>query len=123
MCHGVQTEVRLRGIVTIRGTMPQARKAMLYTFKSDATGNLIMNGARGDQLLGIIGKPPAPSGIVPVVALPQAIQSLEEAVAAAEARPAGTIDDEEVTLRQRAWPLVDMLRRAQQAQVPVVWGV
>jgi hypothetical protein len=28
-----------------------------------------------------------------------------------------------VALRQRLWPMIDMLRRAQQADEPVVWGV
>ena len=28
-----------------------------------------------------------------------------------------------VSLRQRLWPMIDMLRRAHQADEPVVWGV
>jgi Domain of unknown function (DUF1840) len=37
--------------------------------------------------------------------------------AADTARPAG------ITVRQRVWPMVEMLRRAHAAKTPVVWGV
>lgn len=98
---------------------------MLYTFKSGATGTLIMSAERADHLLEIIGKPPAPRGIVAAEALPAAIAAIQQAVAADEAdRPARTEADEGlVTLRQRAWPLVEMFKQAQQAHVAVVWGV
>ena len=100
---------------------------MLYRFKSGATGDVIMTESRGDQLLDIIGKVPTPTGIVAAAALPAAIQALEQAVAAEEAAtaatPATSADEDNVTLRQRAWPLVDMFRRSQQANVAVVWGV
>jgi Domain of unknown function (DUF1840) len=97
---------------------------MLYRFKSGATGDVIMTASRGDQLLDIIGKAPTPKGIVAAAALPAAIQALEQAVAAEEASATDTASEEDkVTLRQRAWPLVDMFRRAQQANVAVVWGV
>jgi Domain of unknown function (DUF1840) len=95
---------------------------MLYTFKSGATGDLLMTGPLGDQMLGLIGREPAARGIVPPAALPAAIQALEQAVAAEE----GSTDVPEhdaISLRQRAWPLVEMFKRAQQAQVAVVWGV
>lgn len=95
---------------------------MLYKFKSGATGDLIMTGSRGDQMLTIIGKPIADRGIVAPAALPAAILALEQAVAVEEASASPPAHDE-VTLRQRAWPLVDMFRRAHQAQVAVVWGV
>ncbi len=32
-------------------------------------------------------------------------------------------DEDEVSLRQRAWPVVEMLKRALAADTPVVWGV
>jgi hypothetical protein len=31
--------------------------------------------------------------------------------------------DETVTLRQRAWPLVEMMKRAQLEKANIVWGV
>lgn len=97
---------------------------MLYRFKSGATGDVLMTASRGDQLLDIIGKAAAPKGIVAAAALPTAIQALERAMAAEEAATVVSPPEEDkVSLRQRAWPLVDMFRRAQQANVAVVWGV
>lgn len=95
---------------------------MLYKFKSDATGDVIMTGDRGAQLLSIIGREATSQGIVPVAALPAAILALEQAAAAEEAA-VGEPDRERVALRQRAWPLVQMFKYSQRAEVAVVWGV
>ena len=54
---------------------------MLYVFRSKAAADLIMLEAVGDQLLRILGRAPAPSGIIETAALPAAIQALEAAVA------------------------------------------
>jgi len=110
---------------------------MIYKFRSKATGDLVMMGPVGDQMLRIIGKEPAAQGIVPAAALPAAIAALEQAVAADEAARGGgrTVDrgdeDDEggpgggdkVSLRARAWPLVEMMRRALREDADVVWGV
>ena len=37
---------------------------MIYKFKSKAAGDVIMMGANGDQVLRVIGKTPAPKGII-----------------------------------------------------------
>jgi Domain of unknown function (DUF1840) len=99
-----------------------AKEAMLYKFRSIATGEVIMTGVRGDQLLHIIGKPPSAKGIVAPEELPAAIRALERAVTADDASIDEPLNDR-VSLRQRAWPLVDMFKRAQAAQTAVVWGV
>jgi len=111
---------------------------MIYKFKSRATGDLVMMGPVGDQMLRIIGKDPAPQGILPAASLPAAIAALEQAVAADEAargrepdgHDPGGDDDEgraadghKVSLRARAWPLVEMMRRAQRENADIVWGV
>jgi hypothetical protein len=106
---------------------------MIYKFKSKSTGDLIMLGPVGDQMLRIIGKEPAAQGIVAAAALPAAIAALEQAVAADEAARRGDSENAEddrpggggdkVSLRQRAWPLVEMMRRAQREQADIVWGV
>jgi Domain of unknown function (DUF1840) len=101
---------------------------MIYKFKSKATGDLIMLGPDGDQVMRLIGREPQPKGIIEAAAMPAVVRALEAAVAA-EAAPAA--DDEaddgrgarKVSLRQRVWPLVEMLRRAHAADEPVVWGV
>ena len=104
----------------------------MYRFKSKADGDLIMMAPVGDQLLRIIGRDPAPKGIIEVAALPQAIAALEQAIAAAElarvdARKADD-DDEEgganaIGLQQRAWPLLEMMRRSLAERADIVWGV
>jgi len=103
---------------------------MLYKFRSKAAGDLIMLGPTGDQMLRIIGKEPAPKGIIEPQAMPAAIAALEKAVAddeavRAQAESEGATPRREgsVSLRQRAWPLVEMLRRAQAADKEIVWGV
>jgi cyclopropane-fatty-acyl-phospholipid synthase len=53
---------------------------MLYKFKSKATADLIMLEANGKQILRIIGKEPAPKGIVEVAEMPEAIEALRRAV-------------------------------------------
>lgn len=107
---------------------------MIYKFKSKASGDVIMMGPNGDEVLRVIGKSPAPKGIIEPAAMPAAIQAIEQAVAADEAqrkqaeaeaavegRKLSTRDG--VSLRQRAWPLVDMMKRAHAADEEIVWGV
>lgn len=104
----------------------------MYRFKSKADGDLIMMAPVGDQLLRIIGREPAPKGIIETAALPQAIAALEQAVAAVEpakvdARGADDGDDADaakaIGLRQRAWPLLEMMRRSLAERADIVWGV
>lgn len=107
---------------------------MIYKFKSKAAGDIIMMGPSGDQVLRIIGKAPAPQGIIEPGAMPAAIAAVEQAVVAdeqareqaeAEARAEGRKlpPREAVSLRQRAWPLVEMMKRAHAADQEIVWGV
>ena len=110
---------------------------MLYKFKSKVTGDLIMLEPNGRQILQLIGKGDATSlvkGILLPPEMPAAITALERAVAEdeavqqqrlQEARAAGEKPPrlETVSLRQRAVPFIDMLRRCHQADEEVVWGV
>lgn len=107
---------------------------MIYRFKSKAAGDLIMMGPAGDSVLRIIGKEPAANGIVEARALPAAIGAIEQAVAAEEAarqqqKSADAPDDrtaasgDNVSLRQRVWPLLEMMRRSQAEDADIVWGV
>ncbi len=109
---------------------------MLYKFKSRATADLIMLDAQGQRLLRIVGKDPAAQGIVTVAQIPAAIAAIEAAIEADEREPevqeaAEEVDaDQEddardgghVTLRQRATPFLDMLRRSAAENADVVWG-
>jgi hypothetical protein len=104
----------------------------MYRFKSKADGDLIMMAPVGDQILRILGREPAATGIIEVAALPDAIRALEEAIAAAElarrdVRRSEDDDDESgaeaVGLAQRAWPMLEMMRRSLAEHADIVWGV
>ncbi len=103
----------------------------MYRFKSKADGDLIMMAPVGDQILRTIGREPTAKGIIEVAALPQAIAALEEAIAAAElarsdARKVDADDDRvanAIGLQQRAWPLLEMMRRSLAEHADIVWGV
>jgi Domain of unknown function (DUF1840) len=102
---------------------------MLYKFKSKAAGDVIMLGPNGDQVLRLVGREPAAQGIFEVAHMPQLIAALESAVAADDAARKQAADEGDaagkgdgVSLRQRVWPLVEMLRRCQSAREPIVWG-
>lgn len=107
---------------------------MLYRFQSKADSDLIMNQGPAERILSIIGKQPGPQGIIEAAEIPAAIAKLEAAVAAEEAarkaaQQAAAADGQAASaaqpigLSQRAWPFIQMLKRCQQADVPVVWGV
>ena len=99
---------------------------MIYKFKSPASGDLIMLGPQGDQLLRLLGREPSSKGIIEAAVMPQVLQSLQSAIDAAEQTPPMEADDapaQSVGLRQRLWPMIEMLRRCHAAQEPVVWGV
>ncbi|RYG11491.1 MAG: DUF1840 domain-containing protein [Burkholderiales bacterium] len=107
---------------------------MLYKFKSKATGDLIMLEPNGRRVLEIIGKDTGATGIILVAEMPAAISALEAAIASEEAdrKPgpdhaadaqSGQARADAVSLRQRAVPFLDMLRRAQSAGHEIVWGV
>ena len=99
---------------------------MMYKFKSKATGDLIMTQPVGDRVLSLIGKAVTPQGIIEVDQLPAAMGALEAAVAA-ESPKAGDDDDggpkgDRVSLRQRVWPMVEMMKRAAAEKQPITWG-
>ncbi|HQZ32549.1 MAG TPA: DUF1840 domain-containing protein [Arenimonas sp.] len=108
---------------------------MLYKFKSKAAADLIMTEPVGDRLLRLIGREPAPQGILLVADMPAALDALHAAIEADEAirRAAAESDDgavqaeaagrDRISLRQRAWPFVEMVKRAQAGRADIVWGV
>ncbi|TFZ06547.1 DUF1840 domain-containing protein [Ramlibacter henchirensis] len=107
---------------------------MLYKFKSKAAGDLIMLEPNGRRVLEIIGKDPGPKGIIEPSQMPGAVAALEAAIAREEADQQAAIDEakakgqvppkfDAVSLRQRALPFMDMLRRCEKAGKEIVWGV
>ncbi len=107
---------------------------MIYKFKSKAAGDLIMLGPNGDAMLRALGREPAPQGIIEPAAMAAAIAALERAIRddeaaheqaerEAQARGEKLAPREAVALRQRLWPMIEMLRRAGAGDEPIVWGV
>lgn len=104
---------------------------MLYEFKSKATGTVVMTGAVAERLLAVVGKEAAPKGIFTVEQMPDAIAALQAAIEREKAEGPGGDEVEaatpggprSVTLAQRAWPLIDMLKDAHRAGQPITWGV
>jgi hypothetical protein len=107
---------------------------MLYKFKSKAAGDLIMLEPNGRRVLEIIGKDAQPQGIILPEQMPSAITALEGAVEQEEADQKAMVDEakakgeapprsDAVSLRQRAVPFLDMLRRCEKAGQEIVWGV
>ncbi len=107
---------------------------MLYKFKSKAAGDVIMLEPHGRRLLGVIGKDPGPTGIILPAEMPAALQALEQAIADDEARQRAEAEEakargqeppraEAVSLRQRAVPLMEMMRRCARADREITWGV
>jgi len=108
---------------------------MLYKFKSRAAADLIMLEPNGRRVLQIIGKPvDEKQGILQVQDMPAALAALEAAIQQEEARLKSAREEavargeeppkaEDVSLRQRATPFIEMLRRCQKADTEIVWGV
>ncbi len=102
---------------------------MIYKFKSTASADLVMLGPQGDQLLRLLGREPAAKGIIENAAMPAALHAIRQAIAQAEVAggadevDAEASDEAVVSLRQRLWPMVDMLQRARDEQADIVWGV
>lgn len=112
----------------MRGDTTNSGATVIYKFKSKASGDVIMLGALGDRLLTLMGKEPAAKGIIDPTTYPAAIAALQTAIAEEErertqAAEEDTASAPSISLRQRAWPLIDMMQRCQAAQEPIVWGV
>lgn len=106
---------------------------MIVTFKSPASGDVIMFGDVAKRMMEIMGKDPDGKGIITVEQLPDAIARLRAAIAADKAQRAGGSDEEDVagrsglqapvSLAQRAVPLLELLEWSLKKNKPVVWGV
>ena len=109
----------------------------MYKFKSPATGDLIMLEPNGRQILTILGRSDAASqvkGILLPEHMPEAIAALETAIQADEDQKAQLVKEaltkgeaaprfEGISLRQRAVPFIDMIRRCIKEEKEIVWGV
>ena len=111
---------------------------MLYEFKCKVAGTVVMTQPVAERLLKIIGKPPAPAGVFEPEHLAGAISALQATVqreqAGAATNDPDNRDEEEdsgsaqdgskrISLKQRAWPLLDLMKTALAAGQRITWGV
>jgi len=110
----------------------------LVVFRSKAAAEIFMFAETAQRMLQIIGKDDAQRGVIRGADVAIALQRLQDAVEAEKSalRDARTRqqDDERrgepggealppITLGQRAFPLIEMLRAASLKGVDVTWGV
>ena len=98
---------------------------MLVKFNSDA-GTLIMFGDVARKLLRMMGQTGDVPGALLAPDIPAALDRLKQAVGAEpEARDRGAAaagaGEPAVSMRQRAFPLIELLARAAQKQRDIVW--
>ena len=110
---------------------------MIITFRSPASGDVIMFGDVAKRMLEIMGKDPAAAeGIITGEQLADTLARLKAAVEAERVRLKGLQDEDlptsepvqgggsrpYVSLVQRAAPLVELLEWSLKKQKPVIWG-
>jgi hypothetical protein len=109
---------------------------MLYKFRSRAAAPVILLGRSGERLLRAIGKSPAARGVISNEELPLAVELLDTAIeeeedetlqapsaehAEADVHAFPIAEDDRVSLRQRAWPLIEMMERCLASGDDIVW--
>lgn len=109
----------------------------LVVFRSKAAAEIYMFPETAYRLLQIIEKADSPKGVITADDVPDALAKLVAAVDAEKAAAADAARDREaadrrgdpahaqqpVTLSQRAFPLIEMLRLAAKRKADVTWGV
>lgn len=102
---------------------------MLYKFKSQAAGDVIMMAPQAVKVLAAVGKEPAERGVIQVAAMPAAIEALEQAMRASQQRQNAPSDekdddaDDSVPFHVRAQPFLELLRQSLAEGKDVMWGV
>jgi hypothetical protein len=109
----------------------------LVVFRSKAAGEIFMFAETARRIFEIIGRQEAPRGVITAEQVSEALQKLVAAVDEEKAQlkaaredadlrdkqGESTVQQRPVTLGQRAFPLIEMLREAQKKKVDVTWGV
>jgi Domain of unknown function (DUF1840) len=109
---------------------------MIYEFKCRATGSIIMTQTVAERLLEIIDVQAGAKGIITVSKMPVSIEALERAIALEkeQTKAQGALvqtdtteghhdSSQTVSLAQRAFPMIEMMRAAFAAQKDITWGV
>ncbi len=100
----------------------------LVIFRSRAASAIIMYSDAAQRLLELIGKPMSERGVITVDQIDAALEKLQHAIDAESSSGPGDADEgrfasAHVGLRQRAYPLLEMLRAARRRKVDVTWGI
>ena len=110
----------------------------LVVFRSKAAGEIFMFAETARRILAIVGKDDAPRGVISAEQTGDALARLTAAVEDEKAQIEQAREEAEqaqrrgepaaesarpITLAQRAYPLLEMLRAAQKKKVDVTWGV
>lgn len=121
---------------------------MLIPFRSKAAAEFFMLQDHAQALFALLGKPLTEQGVFTAASIPAVLAQFNAALAAppqpdtepvplagslpsgsperlqsAPAHDEGQLSPAPVALKQRAWPLMDMLTRAAKQGVDVTWGV
>ncbi len=91
---------------------------MLVKFSSPASADMMMFEEVAHKLIQLMGHSDSIPGSIPEEDIAQALERLSTAVGA-ESSPA---QGNAVNLRQRAFPLLEMLKRAQRDETYIMWG-
>lgn len=102
---------------------------MIIRFDSKVD-TFIMMGDIATQLISMMGHSGAVPGALLAADIPRALANLRTALDAIPPEPDPDDDEQEtrprerpVTLRQRAYPLIDLLQRAHKADCAITWAV
>ena len=109
----------------------------LVVFRSKAAGEIFMFAETARRIFDIIGRKEAPRGVITAEQVPDALQKLVDAVEEEKAQLKAAQEEADladkqgdspvqqraVTLAQRAFTLIEMLREAQKKKVDVTWGI
>jgi hypothetical protein len=107
----------------------------LVVFRSRAAGEIYMFAESAQRIFEIIGRTESTRGVITAEQMPEALARLTAAVEADKkatehaSRQVSAPDDSVepqargVTLAQRAFPLLEMMRAAQKKGVDITWGV
>jgi len=107
---------------------------MLITFHSDAYADITMFGEVGTKLLQLMGHSGTVPGAIKAADVPAALATLTAAVSEQGDEPLGQSKDQsqdeddpeaakqpQVSLRQRAFPLLELLKAAAENESDVTW--
>jgi hypothetical protein len=101
----------------------------LVVFRSRAASEIVMLPDTAQRLLELMGRSMAERGVITHGQINDALTRLQEAVEQEKKSDAPRSNDDDppgthpVSLRQRAYPLLEMLRAAHKQGVDVTWGI